>query len=99
MNKPTRTAKITESADSNTDWKCDGFINTYLKHPKSGKLSKVGKSIRLYKSNPVDDMLINRYSRDPELISEMDTDSYVHTFALANNEESKAEITEDSFFG
>lgn len=100
MTKVTRTAKITEATDNNNgDWKCDAFINTYLKHPKTGKLAKVGKSIRLYKENPVDAMLMARYTREPDLISEMDSDRYVHTFALANNEESKGEITEESFFG
>ena len=100
MNKPTRKAKITEATDnSNGDWKCDAFLNKYIKHPVTGKLSKVGKSIRLYKTNPVDLMLINRYTRDPSLVSEMDTDMFVNTFALANNEETNAEITEDSYFG
>ena len=99
MTKVTRTAKITEANETNNDWKCDAFINTYLKHPKSGKLAKVGKSIRLYKDNPVDAMLISRYTRDPELVSEMDTDLFVHTFALANNSESKSEFTEDDIFG
>lgn len=98
MSNVTRTAKITESNDSNESWKCDAFINKYIKHPKTDKLNKVGKSIRLYKTNAVDDMLIKRYSRDPELVTEMDTPMFVHTFALANNE-SKDEVTEDSFFG
>ena len=98
MNKPTRTAKITESSDSNNDWKCDAFINKFLKHPKTGKLAKVGKSIRLYKDKPVDAMLMARYTREPDLISEMDTPMYVHTFALSNSE-SKDEVTEDSYFG
>lgn len=99
MTKVTRTAKITEANETNDSWKCDAFINKYLKHPKTGKLSKVGKSIRLYKDSPVDNMLIGRYTRDPELITEMDTPMYVHTFALANNNSESTEITEDSYFG
>lgn len=99
MEKVTRKAKITETTDNSTDWKCDAFINLYLKHPKTGKLAKIGKSIRLYKSSPVDEMLINRYSRDPELVSEMDSGPYVHTFAIANNEDTKSEFTEDDIFG
>lgn len=100
MNKPTRKAKITETTDnSNGDWRCDAFLNKYIKHPKTGKLSKVGKSIRLYLDNPVDAMLINRYTRDPELVSEMDSPMFVHTFALANNNSESTEITEDAYFG
>lgn len=99
MGKVTRKAKITEATDNSTEWQCDAFLNKYLKHPKSGKLAKVGKSIRLYKTNPVDAMLINRYTRDPELVTEMDTALFVHTFALANSSENKAEFTEDDIFG
>ena len=99
MDKVTRKAKITQATNNGSDdWKCDAFLNKYIKHPKTGKLSKVGKSIRLYKDNPVDLMLINRYTRDPELVSEMDSPMFVHTFALANSSES-TEITEDSYFG
>ena len=102
MTKATRTAKITtnENAVANDNWRPDAYINTYLKNPQTGELAKVGRTgLRLYKDRPADALLIARYTRDPELVSEMDIGPYVHSFALANSEERKAEFTEDSYFG
>lgn len=60
----------TAAAQTNTDWKANGFINMYLPDAETGKPRKVG-AIALKNSNGAEKSLLDFLNADPANITKV----------------------------
>ena len=81
------------TSDSKSDFvRADAFLNIKLK-ASEGKAYRIGNTGQaLYAKNVADKVLIDRYSANPELVSELDTKLLEFSFVLLNGEPAAAPV-------
>lgn len=82
------------TSDSKSDFvRADAFLNIKLKSTSAGKAYRIGNTGQaLYAKNVADKVLIDRYSANPELVSELDTKLLEFSFVLLNGEPAAAPV-------